>query len=263
VKRSPASSAISITIHVLIILAIIAAFLLGRAKMKKKALQVTNIDVTQYMPIAPNGPQMGGGGGGGSHDIIQPPKGKLPKFEEQPLVPPMVVKNDHPKLVEDPAIMMPKDIQLPNNNLPNLGDPRTSVVGPASNGSGDAAGMGSGSGGGIGSGKGNGYGPGEGGGYGGGLYHVGGGVSAPQLIFAPDPEFSDEARRAKYQGVCVVSLVVDAQGNPQRVQVVRHLGMGLDEKALEAVRQYKFKPATLQGKPVPVEVNIEVNFRIY
>ena len=96
-----------------------------------------------------------------------------------------------------------------------------------------------------------------------GLYHVGGGVSAPQLVFAPDPEFSDEARRAKYQGVCVVSLIVDAQGNPQRVQVVRHLGMGLDEKAVEAVRQYKFKPATLQGKPVPVEVNIEVNFRIY
>ena len=93
--------------------------------------------------------------------------------------------------------------------------------------------MGTGSGGGIGSGKGNGYGPGEGGGYGGGLYHVGGGVSAPQLIFAPDPEFSDEARRAKYQGVCVVSLIVDAQGNPQRVQVVRHLGMGLDEKAVE------------------------------
>jgi protein TonB len=263
VKRSPASSAISITVHVLIILAIIAAFLFGRAKMKKKTEQVTNIDVTQYMPIAPNGPQMGGGGGGGAHDILQAPKGKLPKFEQDPIVPPMVVKNDHPKLVEDPAIMMPKDIQLPNNNLPNLGDPKTSVVGPAANGTGDAGGMGSGSGGGIGSGNGNGYGPGTGGGYGGGLYHVGGGVSAPQLIFAPDPEFSDEARRAKYQGVCVVSLVVDAQGNPQRVQVVRHLGMGLDEKALEAVRQYKFKPATLQGKAVPVEVNIEVNFRIY
>jgi periplasmic protein TonB len=263
-KRSPASSAISVGIHVLIIGLIIALFLLGRAKLKAKpALQLTNVDVTQFMPIAPAGPKMGGGGGGGSHDILQTPKGKLPKFEQQPIVPPMVIKNDHPKLTADPAIMMPKDIQIANNNMPNLGDPRTSVVGPASNGTGELGGMGSGSGGGIGSGKGNGYGPGEGGGYGGGLYHVGGGVSAPQLIFAVDPEFSDEARRAKYQGVCVVSLVVDAQGNPQRVQVVRHLGMGLDEKALEAVRQYKFKPATLQGKPVPVEVNIEVNFRIY
>jgi TonB family protein len=205
----------------------------------------------------------GGGGGGGAHDILQAPKGKLPKFEQQPIVPPMVVKNQHPTLTQEAAIMMPKDLQLPNNNMPNLGDPRTSVAGPASNGTGERSGMGTGSGGGIGSGRGNGYGPGEGGGYGGGLYRVGGGVAAPQLIFAPDPEFSDEARRAKFQGVCVVSVVVDVQGNPQQVQVVRHLGMGLDQKAVDAVKQYRFKPATLQGKPVPVEVNIEVTFRIY
>jgi periplasmic protein TonB len=261
--RGKASSIISIAAHVVIIGLILWAFLAVKKVVTKKSQVVTNIDVPQFMPIAPKGPQMGGGGGGGSHDILQAPKGRLPKFEENPITPPMVIKNDHPKLAVEPAIMMPKDIQLPNNNLPNLGDPRTSVVGPASNGTGSGAGMGSGSGGGIGSGKGNGYGPGEGGGYGGGLYHVGGGVSAPQLVFSPDPEFSDEARRAKYQGVCVVSLIVDAQGNPQRVQVVRHLGMGLDEKAVEAVRQYRFKPATLQGKPVPVEVNIEVNFRIY
>jgi periplasmic protein TonB len=261
--RGKASSIISVSLHVIIIGLILLGLLEAKKVVTKKNQLLTNVDVPQFMPIAPKGPQMGGGGGGGSHDILQTPKGKLPKFEEQPIVPPMVIKNDKPKLAMDPSIMMPKDLQLPTNNLPNLGDPRTSVVGPASNGSGSGAGMGTGSGGGIGSGKGNGYGPGEGGGYGGGLYHVGGGVSAPQLVFAPDPEFSDEARRAKYQGVCVVSLIVDAQGNPQRVQVVRHLGMGLDEKAVEAVRQYKFKPATLQGKPVPVEVNIEVNFRIY
>ena len=224
---------------------------------------VTNIDIPPYLPIAPAGPQMGGGGGGGSQDVLQAPKGKLPKFEQQPIVPPMVVKNDHPKLTEEPAIMVPKNIQLANNNLPNLGDPRTSVVGPASNGTGANGGMGSGSGGGIGSGGGNGYGPGQGGGYGSGLYHVGGGVSAPTVIYAPEAEFSDEARRAKHEGECVVSLIVDAQGNPQRVQVVRHLGMGLDEKALEAVRQYKFKPAMLQGKPVPVEMDVVVDFRIY
>jgi periplasmic protein TonB len=224
---------------------------------------VTSLDVQPYMPIAPKGPQMGGGGGGGSHDLLQTPKGRLPQLEEHPIVPPMVAVNDHPKLTQEPAIMMPKDIQLANNNMPNLGDPRTSVVGPASNGTGSMGGMGTGSSGGLGSGKGNGYGPGEGGGTGGGLYQVGGGVSAPELIYAPDPEFSDEARRAKYQGVCVVSLIVDAQGNPQRVEVVRHLGMGLDEKAQEAVKHYKFKPAMLGGRPVPVEVNVEVNFRIY
>jgi bla regulator protein blaR1 len=95
------------------------------------------------------------------------------------------------------------------------------------------------------------------------IYHIGGDVSAPELIFAPDPEYTEKARQAKYQGICVLALIVDEQGNPQRVQVVRHLGMGLDKKAVEAVRQYRFKPATLRGKPVPVEVNIEVNFRIY
>ena len=261
--RGKAATIVSVVTHVIIIGLILWAFLAVKKVVSKKTTTVTNIDVPQFLPIAPKGPAMGGGGGGGSHDILQAPKGRLPKFAEQPITPPMVIVNEKPKLAVDPAIMMPKDMQLPNNNLPNLGDPKTSVNGPASNGSGSGAGMGSGSGGGIGSGSGNGYGPGSGGGYGGGPYHVGGGVSAPQLLFSPDPEFSDEARRAKYQGVCVVSLIVDAQGNPQRVQVVRHLGMGLDEKAVEAVRQYKFKPATLQGKAVPVEVNIEVNFRIY
>ncbi len=95
------------------------------------------------------------------------------------------------------------------------------------------------------------------------IYHVGGDVSAPELIFAPDPEFSEEAKRAKYQGLCVIATIVDAQGNPQRVQVVRHLGKGLDQKAVEAVKQYRFKPGMLRGKPVAVEVNIEVNFRLY
>ena len=88
------------------------------------------------------------------------------------------------------------------------------------------------------------------GGYGGGPYRVGGGVSAPKLLFGPDPEFSDEARRAKFQGTCVVSVVVDENGRTQHARIIGHLGMGLDEKALEAVKQYRFIPAKLAGKPV-------------
>jgi TonB family protein len=95
------------------------------------------------------------------------------------------------------------------------------------------------------------------------LYHVGGDVSAPKLVFAPDPQYSEKARQAKYQGVCVISLMVDAQGKLKRVQVVRHLGMGLDKKAVEAVKKYRFEPAMRFGKPVAVTVNIEVNFRFY
>ena len=96
------------------------------------------------------------------------------------------------------------------------------------------------------------------------LYKVGKDVSAPVPLFTPEAEFSDEARRAKYQGVCIVGLIVDAYGDPQKVHVVRSLGMGLNAKALEAVRKYRSKPAMKDGKtPVPVYVNVEVNFRLY
>jgi periplasmic protein TonB len=265
VKRSALSSSLSVGAHVVIIGLII--FIIIQMRLHPKPVppkpQLAAIDITPFRPIAPKGPAMGGGGGGGAHELVQAPKGKLPKFSETPITPPMLAVNPHPKLAVEPTIKMPPNIALPNNNLPNLGDPRTNITGPLSNGTGSGAGLGSGDGGGIGSGSGAGYGPGEGGGYGGGLYHVGGGVSPPVLIYSVDAEFSDEARRAKYQGVSVVSLIVDAHGMPQRIRVVRKLGMGLDEKAVEAVRQYKFKPSMYQGKPVPVEITIEVNFHIY
>jgi TonB family protein len=125
--------------------------------------------------------------------------------------------------------------------------------------------MGTGKNGGLGSGNGNGFGPGTGGNVGGGVYQVGNGVSPPRAIFQPEAEFSDEARRAKYEGTVVVTLIVDANGNPQNVHVTRTLGMGLDEKAVEAVQKYKFKPAVEQksGKAVPVMVSVEVRFRLY
>jgi TonB family protein len=95
------------------------------------------------------------------------------------------------------------------------------------------------------------------------IYHVGNGVTPPVLTHSVDAEFSKKAKDAKYQGVSVVSLVVDAHGMPQHVRTVKKLGMGLDEKAIEAVRQYRFNPSTLHGKPVAVAITIEVNFHIY
>jgi TonB family protein len=95
------------------------------------------------------------------------------------------------------------------------------------------------------------------------IYHVGNGVTPPVLTYSVDAKFSKKAKDAKYQGVSVVSCIVDTHGMPQHVRTVRKLGMGLDEKALEAVRQYRFKPGTLNGKPVAVVVTIEVNFHIY
>ena len=226
----------------------------------------TPIDVGSFKMDAPKSAQAaGGGGGGGSHDMIDPIKGKLPKLEKAPVTPPMVPILEKPKLAMEPAIAVQDNIKLPDNPLlPNIGMKNSTNVQLASNGQGIGGGMGTGSGGGLGSGTGNGYGPGTGGNTGGGVFRVGGQVSAPVALLTPEAEFSDEARRAKYQGEVMITLIVDAQGNPQNPRVVRPLGMGLDEKALEAVRKYKFKPALKDGKtPVPVIITIAVNFRLY
>jgi TonB family protein len=106
-------------------------------------------------------------------------------------------------------------------------------------------------------------GPGEGGGTGGGPFSVGGGVSAPIPIYKPEPAYSEEARKAKYQGTVVLWIVVDVQGNVTDARVVRPLGLGLDEKAVETVRTWKFKPAMRNMVPVPVRVIVEVTFRLF
>ena len=93
--------------------------------------------------------------------------------------------------------------------------------------------------------------------------NVGGGVAAPEVLHSVEPEFTEDARRANFQGSVSIKLIVDSQGNPQNVQLVHHLGMGLDEKAIEAVRQYKFKPAMYQGHPVSVQIVIEMNFHLH
>jgi len=267
VKPNPWAIGISTSVNVAILL--VAIFLVGRTVIKAvtdKNLQLANIDIGLWQPKAPKaGDSNGGGGGGGDHSIVDPEKGRLPKIEKNPIAPPQVQTVENPIIPAPPAIDVQKNITLPDNpTLPNIGVTQSANVTLASNGQGSEAGMGRGRGGGLGSGEGNGYGPGIGGGAGGGVYRVGGGISAPIPIFQPEAEFSDEARRAKYQGVCLIQMIVDAQGNPQDPHVIRALGMGLDEKALEAVRKYKFKPAMKDGKiPVPVMVTVEVNFRLY
>jgi len=221
----------------------------------------------QYLPISSKKKdQLAGGGGGGDRDKLQAPKGKLPKFAMQQLAPPaVVIRNEHPKLTAEPTVVMPPEVKLPlAANMPNLGDPLSRLpAGPPSNGTGSGGGIGSGRGGGVGSGEGGGVGPGMGGGYGGGVFKVGGGVSAPRVLDAPDPDYSEEARKAKYQGTCILWLVVGPDGVPRDLKVARTLGMGLDQKAMEAVRHWRFEPAKMNGRPVAVQINVEVNFRLY
>jgi len=97
----------------------------------------------------------------------------------------------------------------------------------------------------------------------GGVFRVGGGVSPPRAIYHPDPEYAEGARQEKFQGTCVLSLVVSPEGLPRDIRVARPLGHGLDEKATEAVKRWTFEPARKDGKPVAVMVNVEVTFRLY
>src|SRR3984957_12331562 len=264
VKANPWAVGISSTLNIAVLLLFIWLGIRAIRNYVNPPTQTTNIDLSDYKgPKAAK--QAGGGGGGGDRSIVEANKGRLPDRAKVDVTPPQPQTLENPKIPVLPTINVQKNIQLPDNaNMPMIGQTNSSNVTLASAGTGNSGGMGSGGNGGLGSGNGNGFGPGSGGNAGGGVYQVGGGISAPTVIHSVEAEFSDEARRAKYQGVCMVSLIVDAQGNPQNIHVARALGMGLDEKAIEAIKQYKFKPAMKDGKTaVPVMITIEVDFRLY
>lgn len=218
---------------------------------KKNALNqtVTHVELTEFVP--PKAKISIGGGGGQNNHMPDPPQGHLPPRVEMKAP---VISRD--LVAPPPSIDLQKDVFVQNDpKLPNFG---------LKNGAANVKFGGTGSGTGIGSGHGAGVGNGSGGNAGGGIRRVGGRVAEPKLLYAPEAEFSDEARRAKYQGIVLVQVIVDAQGNPQSPRVVRPLGMGLDEKALEAIRKYKFKPALEDGRtPVPVMINVSIDFHLY
>jgi TonB family protein len=245
--------------------AIVLLFLLGTNKAVQQVVrqQISLIapDIAPYKPTVKKDP-MGGGGGGGDRSPTPASKGKLPKISDKQFVPPMaVIRNPEPKLVMEPTLIIQPDANIPKVNMDALGDPLAKSL-IASNGTGSGAGIGRGSGGGVGSGSGAGFGPGSGGNMGGGAYRIGGGVSPPQVIFKVEPEYSEEARKAKFQGTVVLFVVVDEKGNPRDLKVIRPLGLGLDQKAIEAVEKWRFKPGMKDGRAVPVQATIEVNFRL-
>jgi protein TonB len=230
-------------------------------QIKQTVVEILPGDLSAYA-LPPSRKQVGGGGGGGDRDKLAASKGALPKQALEQITPPaVVVRNPEPKLAVEPTVVVPPSISLPHAG--QIGDPMSSILGPPSSGVGSGAGIGSGSGGGVGSGHGPGVGPGYGGGIGGGIYRVGGGVSAPRAIDAPDPDYSEEARKAKYQGTVVLWIVVGPDGRVHDCRIQRSLGLGLDERAVEAVKRWRFEPARKDGQPVAVQVNVEVNFRLY
>ena len=259
--------AMSIAFHVLILVLLIVPLLpelFSPSTTKASDVSVT-MDVSPYLPKLPAAAKRaGGGGGGGAHELAPASKGKVPKFSMTQLTPPSVHPMENPRLAVTPTVLGPPQLNLPSPNAQNWGDPLAKITND-SNGPGSGGGIGSGSGGGVGSGSGGGVGPGYGYGTGGGYPSAGtGGYGMPTCLYCPSPPFSDEAVKAKYQGVVYVSVVITPDGRATDIHVSKGLGLGLDEKAVEAVRSWRFKPALgPDGRPAAVATTIEVQFRLF
>ncbi len=205
-------------------------------------------------------PGPGGGGGGGGNKSPDPPK-QTPKVE----VP--VQKPAAPVPDPKPEPEQPKEITAPIVTTPTP-DPTPAIVASntesTSQGTGLNGGAGTGSGTGIGSGQGSGIGPGFGGGIGGGAYMPGNGVSSPTVIREVKPAYTAEAMRAKVQGTVWLQCVVMPDGSVSEVQITKSLDstFGLDQEAIKAAKQWRFKPGMRQGEPVPVRVTIELTFTL-
>ncbi|HVY93775.1 MAG TPA: TonB family protein [Bryobacteraceae bacterium] len=188
--------------------------------------------------------------GGGQRSPLPALKASLPKPAPRQFTPPLVTI-EHPALTMDPSLVAAPDAWAAPTGA--IGNPLGAIGG----------GGGLGSGGGIGNGRGTGIGNGSGAGAGGaGVYSVGNGITAPELISKVEPEYSEEARKAKYSGSVLLSIVVNTDGKAEDIKVVKSLGMGLDEKAIEAVQKWRFRPGKNKGVPVKVKAQIEVNFRL-
>lgn len=202
-----------------------------------------------------------GGGGGGVRANTQASKGVLPRVSRQPFTPPVAkYENLNPILPVEPAIMGNYEAPVIKITLP-FGDPN-GVAGPASGGPGSGGGIGGGKGPGVGDHTGSGYGPKDGSGVEGIAAKYVRDATQPVLLYKIEPEYSDEARKAKLQGEVVLHIEVDARGTAQNIRVAQSLGLGLDERAMAAVSHWKFRPGYAVGKPVATQAMIHVTFRL-
>ena len=228
----------------------------------------------------------GGGGGGGLKQPEPPPPAKRkapvparviasrvppPRRSAAPPpprpVPPRPEARIEPALVDKPVTPVPQAIQAPVKSiaadpLDVIGLPIEAPALSVSRGSGMGGGVGSGAGQGLGSGTGGGIGPGSGGGTGGGPYQPGSGIDPPTLVREVRPTYTDDARRQRIEGDVVLEIIVRADGSVGNVRVRRTLGAGLEQKAIDAVRQWKFLPAKRRGTPVDVVVDVAVEFKL-
>lgn len=240
------SAVVSVLVHVGVVALLLFVFQTRTVQKAMKQVGTLIYTPPPYQPKIPKAAQQAQGGGG----MKQPTPinhGAAPRFQKA-FVPPVLT-------VPQPKLVAPTGISavVPQIQADNYGDPLSKLMGNTG---------GSGSGSGIGNGNGDGYGPGSGGNQGGGVYRPGGDVSAPSILVKVDPEYSEEARKAKYSGVVLLSIVVDEHGLPRDIKVIRPLGLGLDQKAVEAVQHWRFVPGRKGGRPVATQATVEVSFRL-
>ena len=223
-------------------------------------------------------PGPGGGGGGGGLRMPTPPRKAERKGPPKTISSPLPARRIPPPVTPPPPKPEPPPPPLEAKTLPPVMAPVATVAAdarnqegvmkeapkdtPPSQGSGSGGGAGSGQGTGLGEGNGSGIGPGEGGGMGGGPYRPGSGVTPPRLLKEVRADYTDEARRAGVSGEVVLEIVVRRDGSVGDVRVLQRLGSGLDQRAVQAVRQWRCAPATLKGAAVDVVVEVGVEFKL-
>jgi protein TonB len=274
--RKVEAGMVSLVVHVAIFLiAIILIHKKPEPLLPKEEVVFVNNPI--YSPFEGNGPDGGGGGGGGKQEQAPPATGRMPDTTPVQMVPPdpetpKILVPTEDLMASNASVQMPIDIPQ-DQSLP-IGD----IVAPPNNsrssGSGVGGGIGTGRGTGIGSGTGAGVGPGSGGGMGGGTgggigsgvgpYVVGNGVKPPTALYQPLPAYTEEARKARAEGIVLIQAVIRKDGSVDSFKVLRGLGYGLDESAINTIAtKWKFRPGTFNGSAVDVQANIEVSFRLY
>lgn len=279
-RRRMSTAVFSFALHVAVISSIVLGILFTTSKKPEKVQPQQVAYLIEPPPIFYQQGERkdgGGGGGGGKREPTPPSHGRIPKTTRMQLVPP----NPKPQPMTSPDTMtaepsvvvpieIPQDKSLPIGDITAPPEPVKTASGPGSDG-----GIGTGQGTGVGPGRGSGVGPGSGGGIGGG---DGGGVGSghgpyiagypglrnPVPIHSPAPSYTEEGRKAKIEGVVVLRVIVRKDGRVDGIKVIRSLGYGLDEAAVQTVAtQWRFQPGILNGQPVDVHnVTIEVNFRL-
>jgi TonB family protein len=248
-RTNPRAFALSLIVQAT---AVAALFLIGTNDTVRHTISsITLIEpVPMPRPLHPTATKQAGGGG--QHSPLPPIKGQLPRPAPKVFTVP-VAAIEHPALILNPSLLAPPDAWAAPTAA--IGNPLGVFNG--STGPGDRGGLGPGDGVGIGDSHGPGAGDGDI-----GIYTIGNGVSEPQLVVKVDPEYSEEARKAKYSGSVTLSIVINTSGRAEQIQISRGLGMGLDEKAVQAIQRWRFKPAMSKGVPVKVRATVEVNFRL-